>query len=82
MSVTLLSKTKSKRGDDKVRTALPQIIQNFYISVVIALFKLVTLRDKALIPKEHPIIAYRWSLKKSNWSSCRGAVANKSDWEP
>lgn len=45
------SKAKSKVHDDRVRTTLSQMNQNFYLQWAILLFKLVILRGKALVPK-------------------------------
>lgn len=55
---------ESKIGDGRMkRTDLSQINQHIYLYAASILFKLVTLRVKAIIPKEHPLVQkYLWKF--------------------
>lgn len=78
--ISRLAKVKSKMCDDKMRRiALSQINQNFYIQVAIIFSKLVTLRGKALIPKEYPLLQkYLWKL---SFKTLRTSFAAHENWK-
>lgn len=73
------SKAKSKVRDDRVRTSLSQINQDFSLQRAIILFKLVILRGKALVPKEDQL-SLVYGISKSQLRRAESSVVVTRGW--